>query len=228
MLKPISIACKSKKELHEGKNTSSGKINSKTIWLMSSVLSILCEPWMCWTGASAFSSSFFLLFHLKEETRNEYKSKNRHTLALKQRTALFDAVDLWLPDLVQPEVVVEKLVHCPAAEVPFQRPGWRSSGNWAPGPGPTRHSLHRCPLPGELGAYLHVTAHDNTELGRPSGNYTLLLNCCENWFYRIYKIIHCALVYSYVYQYTLLVPTHSSAPAMKGSYHSTNTEMYFL
>lgn len=156
MLKPISIACKSKKDLHGSKNTSSGKINSKTIWLMTSVLSILCEPWMCWTRASAFSSSFFLLFHLKKETRMS-ASLRTHTLASDETTALFDAANSWIPDLVQPEAVVEKLGHCPVPEVPFQWPGWRSSGSWAPGHGPTRHSLHRCPLLGELGAYLHGT-----------------------------------------------------------------------
>lgn len=50
----------------------------------------------------------------------------------------------WKTDQGWPLAVVEQLDHGPAAGVPPQRPGWKSSGNWALGPGQTHHSLHRC------------------------------------------------------------------------------------
>lgn len=167
----------------------------------TSVSSTLCEPWMCWTEVSASSSSSFLLSHLKEKTTLTVDA------GLTTNTLILFPVNSQTPHLAPQQLVEEKLNRCPAAGAPSRWPGWRSSGSWAQGPGPSRRSLRRCLLPGERAAYLHGTRRE-TEFRKPPGSYAApqpLMS--KNRFYRKYATTHACERN----QYELRVPADPSS-----------------
>lgn len=112
-----------------------------------SVLSTLCEPWMCWREVFVFSFSSCLPSHL------EGKKEMNCVIKLHKNACLI----LWkiseMTHLRQPRFV-EKMLDCLALRVPSQMLDWKSSESWAREHGLTRHSLHRCLLQAEPTAFL--------------------------------------------------------------------------
>lgn len=135
-----------------------------------------------WTMEVLNRSFCFFFFFLppfsseKEQRWNEFENKRQ-----KPQLRVGVGRDERDADLAQRVPAAAYHPQCPAAAVPSQRPGWRSSGSWERGHGRNRRSLRRCQPRVERAACLQdgkVTWGDKNKKGKtwPDRKSSIIIN----------------------------------------------------
>lgn len=102
----------------------------------------------------------------RKHNKTELQSRRRYQFVFLRGTLISH-----MSDLDQQQVVEDQPLRYPAAAVPSLWPGWRSSGSWGRGPGPSRRSPRRCLLLEERAAYL-LERNTTSDFRKPPGSST--------------------------------------------------------